>query len=95
MSPATIPVPDDLWNEEGDRVWIRFDLCETSSNAAYKAYTGEGLPVSFSEMGVDHLNELNVRLVWAKPAPNSLHDEFPWKLCAADDPGAVQFWEVS
>jgi hypothetical protein len=86
--------PDDLWNEEGDRVWIRHDLCESAGKARYKAFTGEGLPTGFREMDAD-LIELRVRVVWAREQPLGAYDEWPWKLCGRDDPGAVKFWEVS
>lgn len=86
--------PTDLWNEEGDRVWIRHDLCESASKARYKALSGDGLPAGFGEMGAELL-DLRVRVVWARDEQESEWDEWPWKLCAAGDEGAVKFWEVS
>lgn len=87
-------LPTDLWNEDGDRVWLRYDLCESAGKARYKAFTGEGLPVGFREMGAE-LTDLKVKVIFAAERPRGSHDEWPWKLCDKTDPDAVKFWEVS
>lgn len=91
---AVEEVPHDLWNEDGDRVWIRHDLYPTAGAARYAAYSGRHLPVGFCEMDAA-LIELRVRVVWARHAPSSEWDEWPWKQCSRGDEGAVKFWEVS
>jgi len=90
-------LPPDLWNEEGSRVWIRYDLCENAAKARYKAWKGIGLPIGFAPPdGDSDLIDLRVRVVWARFAPDDpVWDEWPWKMCGRDDHGAVKFWEVA
>ncbi len=87
-------VPADLWNEDGSTVWIRRDLCASAGKARYKAYSGDGLPMGFGDGGDGRLIDLEVHVVWARLDPENEHDEWPWKVCAADDAGAALFWEV-
>jgi hypothetical protein len=95
VSATVDEVPADLWNEDGDRVWIRGDLYLTAGGARYGAWLGRNLPIGFREMGVDLL-DLRVRVAYLKfePDPDALLDEWPWKPSDRSDPDAVRFWEI-
>src|SRR5579864_5434247 len=90
--------PSDLWNEDGDILWLRRDLAATASKARYIAYSGRGLPVGQRECGVS-LTEIRVRALFLRPGEE---DEVGWAgngadtwwRCEREHPKAVAYWEL-
>ena len=99
MNAIDLEVPTDLWSEDGDQLWLRYDLAENAGKARYVAFKGKGLPVGFEECGVYSLLELRVRVVYCRrgtPRENAYHGwcDGIWMRCTPDVPGAEKFWEV-
>lgn len=98
MSAVQAEAPTDLWDECGERLWLRHDLAATRSKARYVAWTGRGLPAGFNE-GCGRLIDLRVKVSYMRPAVGeeaieSWTDEL-WLLCDKDHPQAVRYWEIS
>ena len=94
MSAETLRIPrDGAWSENGDRVWLPYDIAETAGKVRYLAWAGRGLPVGFREMGAE-LTDLRVRICYVRYAPDFTNDEYPWKRATKDDSDAVRGWEV-
>lgn len=101
MGISELATPDVLYDEDGERMWVRRDLFPSHSKMRYAAFKGTNpIPVGFNEMEVDSLIELHVTVKWLSPFDTEGEviggwvDDGTWYLCNKNHPGAVEFWAI-
>jgi len=96
MNATELPL-EGVWSEDGDIVWLLFDMYPNIARAKYVAYRGIGLPFGFKEGG-SLITDLHARVVYMRPhtyEDDNYHrlDDW-WTSCESDHPNAVKMYKI-